>query len=90
MPSPHSRGQRVAKLAFIFFVLDMLLDWRSVARWDWGHIRHLSGAFDIAARLAIRVSAAVLFGLMFGVVFRWLWPRFLRWNSERRRRPGAA
>jgi hypothetical protein len=74
MSAAQSRGRRVAKLALIFFVLDTLLDWKAIARWDWGHINRWSGAFDVAARLAIAVAAAVLFGLTSDVVFRWLWP----------------
>ncbi len=77
------RARRVAKLAMIFFALSILLDWKSIALWDWKHINHAAGAFDVAVRLAIEVGAAILFALIFDVVFRWLWPKFSRSHSAR-------
>ena len=77
-----SRVKRITMLALVYFCGDSLLDWRSFTRLNWGHIKHLSGFFDFATSLGIAVGAAILFGLLFDLVFfGWFLPRFSIKNS---------
>jgi hypothetical protein len=69
MPKAQSRVRRIADVAVGFFVIYMLLDWRSVAGWEWRHINRLSGAFDVVVSLALAVGGAILFGIFFEFMF---------------------
>ncbi len=83
MPRTQSRVKRVASLALGFFIIDMLLNWRSVAGWDWRHINRLSGAFDVIVSLSLAVCGAILFGFLSDLAFYgWFLPKLLRWRSH--------
>jgi hypothetical protein len=87
MPESQSRVKRVADVAVGFFVVYMLLDWRSVAGWDWRHINRLSGAFAVVVSLARVVGGAILFGIFLELMFfGWFMPKLLQWRSHRHSR----